>query len=45
MRNRLAKLREFPGCDLDSADTRAELWVAIKAREMLSMHHLASATA
>lgn len=37
MRNRLAKIREITNCSLESADSRAEMWLAIKARELLSM--------
>jgi PucR family transcriptional regulator, purine catabolism regulatory protein len=37
LRNRLARIRELTNCDLDSADSRTELWLAIKAREMLAI--------
>jgi PucR family transcriptional regulator, purine catabolism regulatory protein len=37
MRNRLAKIRELTGCNLESADSRAEMWLAIKARELLAI--------
>lgn len=37
MRNRLAKIRELTNCNLETADGRAEMWLAIKAREMLSL--------
>jgi len=40
IRNRLLKVRELTQCDLDSTDTRAELWLAIKARELMGMHEL-----
>jgi purine catabolism regulator len=36
MRNRLARIGELLGSDLQSPDTRAELWLAIKARELLA---------
>jgi PucR family transcriptional regulator, purine catabolism regulatory protein len=35
MRNRLAKIRELTNCNLETADSRAEMWLAIKARELL----------
>jgi PucR family transcriptional regulator, purine catabolism regulatory protein len=37
MRNRLLRIGELTGCDLHSADTRAALWLAIKARELLAV--------
>ena len=37
MRNRLARIGALIGADLHSADTRAELWLAIKARELLAL--------
>jgi purine catabolism regulator len=37
MRNRLARIGELLGSDLQSPDTRAELWLAIKARELLAL--------
>ena len=37
MRNRLRKIGELTGCDLQSADTRAAMWLAIKARELLAV--------
>jgi purine catabolism regulator len=37
MRNRLRRIGELTGCDLQSADTRAALWLAIKARELLAV--------
>jgi PucR family transcriptional regulator, purine catabolism regulatory protein len=37
MRNRLARIGDLVGADLHSADTRAELWLAIKARELLAL--------
>ena len=37
MRNRLVKIRELVQCDLNSIDTRAELWLAVNARELLGM--------
>lgn len=36
MRNRLARIGELLDRDLQSADVRAELWIAIKARELRS---------
>lgn len=35
MRNRLNKVVELTGRDLDSAHVRAELWIAVTARELL----------
>lgn len=35
MRNRLGRITELLGCSLDSADTRAMLLLAVRAREML----------
>ncbi|MFE7423328.1 PucR family transcriptional regulator [Rhodococcus sp. NPDC057529] len=37
MRNRLKKIVELTDRDLDSAHIRAELWIALKARELLRM--------
>ena len=37
MRNRLRRIGELTGCDLQSADTRAAMWLAIKARELLAV--------
>jgi purine catabolism regulator len=37
MRNRLAKIGELADCNLQTADARTEMWLAIKARELLSM--------
>ena len=37
MRNRLRRIGELTGCDLQSADTRAAMWLAIKARELLDV--------
>lgn len=37
MRNRLAKIRELTNCNLETADARAEMWLALKARELLSL--------
>jgi DNA-binding PucR family transcriptional regulator len=37
MRNRLVKIRELTNCDLQTADNRAELWLAFKARQQLAM--------
>jgi PucR family transcriptional regulator, purine catabolism regulatory protein len=37
MRKRLHKISELIGRDLQSADARAEMWVAIKARELLAI--------
>src|SRR5262245_41621428 len=36
MRNRLRRIGELTGCDLQSPDTRAAMWLAIKARELLA---------
>lgn len=35
MRNRLGRIAELLGCGLDSADTRAQLLLAVRAREIL----------
>jgi purine catabolism regulator len=35
LRNRLVKIAELTGRELDSAYVRAELWVAVQARELL----------
>ena len=35
MRNRLSRIAELLGCSLDSADTRAQLLLAVRVREML----------
>ena len=35
MRNRMGKVRELLGKDVDAAHVRAELWLAVKARELL----------
>ncbi len=35
MRNRLNKVVELTGRDINSAHVRAELWIAVKARELL----------
>ncbi|OOL28993.1 CdaR family transcriptional regulator, partial [Rhodococcus rhodochrous] len=35
LRNRLARITELTGRDLDSIHTRVEWWLAVKAREML----------
>jgi len=35
LRNRMDKAAELIGRDLDSAHTRSELWIALKARELL----------
>jgi purine catabolism regulator len=45
MRNRLARIGELVGRDLHSADTRAELWVAIRARELLALNASRSSSA
>ena len=37
MRNRLSRITALLDCDLQSADTRAELWLAIKARDVLAL--------
>jgi PucR family transcriptional regulator, purine catabolism regulatory protein len=37
MRNRLAKITALTGRDMQSADVRAEMWVALKARELLAI--------
>ena len=39
MRNRLNKVVELTGRDIDSAHVRAELWIAVKARELLGTMH------
>ena len=36
MRNRLKRIGELTGSDLQSADTRAAMWLAIKARALLA---------
>ena len=38
MRNRLRRIREELADDLGSADTRARLWLALKARALLPIH-------
>jgi purine catabolism regulator len=35
MRNRIAKIGQMTGQELDNADTRAQLLLAIRARELL----------
>jgi purine catabolism regulator len=35
MRNRLGRIAEILGCSLDSADIRAQLLLAVRAREMI----------
>jgi purine catabolism regulator len=45
MRNRLARIGELVGRDLHSADSRAELWVAIRARELLALNTSRSSSA
>jgi len=42
LRNRLARIRELTNCDLQSADSRTELWLAIKAREVLAIGEASS---
>jgi purine catabolism regulator len=37
MRTRLRKIRDLMECDLDDADIRAELWLAIRARQRLAI--------
>ena len=37
LRNRLAKISELTHSDLRTADARAELWLAFKARELLAL--------
>jgi purine catabolism regulator len=37
MRKRLLRIGELTGRDLHTADSRAELWVALKARELLAI--------
>lgn len=37
MRNRLSRITALLDCDLQSADSRAELWLAIKARAVLAL--------
>lgn len=42
MRNRMLKIAELTGYDLDSVHVRTELWLALKIREMLrSSRHIA----
>jgi purine catabolism regulator len=36
LRNRIARVAELVGRDMDSAHTRSELWIALKARELLA---------
>lgn len=36
MRNRLARIRELTDLDLDAAQVRAELWIALMARELVA---------
>lgn len=38
MRNRMQRINQLLGDDLASADTRAQLWLAIKARRLLGHH-------
>jgi purine catabolism regulator len=38
MRNRMAKVAELLGRDVESAHVRAELWLAVKARELVRLH-------
>lgn len=42
LRKRLARIRELTDCDLQSADSRTELWLAIKAREILAIGEASS---
>jgi PucR family transcriptional regulator, purine catabolism regulatory protein len=42
LRNRLARIRELTNRDLQSADSRTELWLAIKAREILAIGEASS---
>lgn len=37
LRNRLQRISKLMGIDLQSADTRAHLWVSLKARELLAI--------
>lgn len=37
LRNRLQRIARLTGADLHTADARAQLWIALKAREMLSI--------
>ncbi|MDH3007196.1 PucR family transcriptional regulator [Gordonia alkanivorans] len=37
MRSRMAKVGQLLGRDLDSAEVRVELWIAVKARELLDV--------
>ena len=37
LRKRIDRVVELIGRDLDSAHTRSELWIALKARELLSL--------
>ncbi|WP_232715090.1 PucR family transcriptional regulator [Gordonia metallireducens] len=39
MRNRMTKVGQLLRRDLDSAEVRAELWIAVKARELLDILH------
>jgi purine catabolism regulator len=43
LRNRMGRVAELIGRDLDSAHTRSELWIALKARELLSLDSRAGA--
>ena len=43
LRNRMGRVAELIGRDLDSAHTRSELWIALKARELLSLESRAGA--
>jgi purine catabolism regulator len=38
MRNRMQRINQLLRDDLASADTRAQLWLAIKARRLLGHH-------
>jgi purine catabolism regulator len=35
LRGRMVRVAELTGRDLDSAHTRSEMWIALKARELL----------
>jgi purine catabolism regulator len=37
MRNRMGKISELLGRDVESAHVRAELWLAVKARELIEL--------
>ena len=43
LRNRIGKISELTDSDLGTADSRAELWLALKARDLRSLRTLVSA--